>query len=180
MQFKAGALELVRKDGLKLVGLKRRFREDPEMRLAAVQQNLAVWEQLKDELGDDSAVVRVVVAQDGWALEDASERLRDSTLQYSKSQTLDDRRLADARRPREHGIVLLPPRQHLDESSYFGVPSYNGVQLAMLRPLDQLDGVQRQGVEGLGRIFHSSCFGRSLRRFSYRLYRCTSLGNALF
>ena len=65
MQFKAGALELVRKDGLKLFGLKRRFREDPEVRAAAAQQNWRVFEQLKDEFKDDEAVVRVAVAQNG-------------------------------------------------------------------------------------------------------------------
>ena len=40
MQFKAGALELVRKDGFKLFGLKRRFREDPEVRVAGWLQTL--------------------------------------------------------------------------------------------------------------------------------------------
>ena len=76
MQFKAGALELVRKNGFKLFGLKRRFREDPEVRVAAVQQNWRVFEQLKDEFGDDAAVVRVAVAQDRYALYDASYRLK--------------------------------------------------------------------------------------------------------
>ena len=39
-----------------------------------MQQNWRVLERLKDEFGDYGAVVRVAVAQGGWALEHASER----------------------------------------------------------------------------------------------------------
>ena len=76
MQFKAGALELVRKDGFKLFGLKRRFREDPEVRVAALQQNGWALEQLKDEFKDDATVVRVAAAQWDNAHNFASERLQ--------------------------------------------------------------------------------------------------------
>ena len=64
-----------------------------------------------------------------------------------QGQSLGDGRLAHARLADQHGVVLRPPGEHLDDAADFLVAADHGIELALPRPLDQVDAVSLQGLE---------------------------------
>ena len=68
-------------------------------------------------------------------------------LHDPQGQPFGDGRLADARLADQHGIVLRPPREHLDHAADFLVAADHRVELALPGPLDQVDAVFFEGLE---------------------------------
>src|ERR671917_556671 len=60
------------------------------------------------------------------------ERIRSLVVDDPLGKTLDDCRLADARLPYEHGIVLGPPGEDLDDDLDFFDPPDDGVEFPFL------------------------------------------------
>ncbi len=77
----------------------------------------------------------------------ALQALRHVAVGDAPGQPLDDGRLADARLTDEHGIVLGPAREHLDDPADLLVPADDGVDLAVPRPLREVLAVLLQRLE---------------------------------
>ena len=77
------------------------------------------------------------------------ERLRHVAIDDAQRQTLDDRRLADARLADQHRIVLGAPRQHLDGPANFLVAPDHRIELAGAGDRGDVAGIFLQRVETL-------------------------------
>ena len=64
-----------------------------------------------------------------------------------QGQPLGDGRLAHARLADQHGIVLRPPGEHLHDAADFLVAADHRIELALPRPIDQIDAVSLQRLE---------------------------------
>ena len=71
----------------------------------------------------------------------AAQALRHFVIDNTLRQTLDDRRLANARLADQHRIVLGATLQHLDHAADFLVPADHRIELGFFRPRGQVDGV---------------------------------------
>ena len=69
------------------------------------------------------------------------EAFRHFAVDDALCQAFDDRRLADARLADQHRIVLGAPLQHLDGAADLIVAADDRIELALLGPLGQIDGV---------------------------------------
>src|SRR4051794_23488573 len=75
------------------------------------------------------------------------EILRHVALDDSLRQSLDYRRLADARVANQHRVVLAPPRQDAHDAADLVIAPNHGIELAVARLLDEVDAVFRQRLE---------------------------------
>ena len=69
------------------------------------------------------------------------ESFRHVTADDALREPFDDRGLADAGLADEHGIVLRPPREHLDDAAHFLVAPDHRIELAAPRQLGQVAAV---------------------------------------
>ncbi len=79
------------------------------------------------------------------------QALRHVAVDDAQRQALDDRGLADARFPDQHGVVLGAAGEHLDGAADFLVAPNDGIELAVARGLREIAGVFLQRVVGVFR-----------------------------
>ena len=77
----------------------------------------------------------------------AAQVFRHVRLHDPQRQALGDRRLADARFADEHGIVFRAPREHLDHAADLGIAADHRIELALARPLHEVDAVFLEGLK---------------------------------
>ena len=82
----------------------------------------------------------------------ATQVLRHVRLHDPQGQPLGDRRLAHARLADEHGVVLGPPRQHLDHAADLGIAADHRIEFALGSPLREVDAVFLESLKLLLRI----------------------------
>ncbi len=71
----------------------------------------------------------------------AAQALRHFAIDDALRESFDDRRLADARLADQHRVVLGAPLQHLDRAADLVVAADDGIELALLRALGEVDRV---------------------------------------
>jgi len=74
--------------------------------------------------------------------------VRDVTVHDPLGQPLHHRGLPDAGLADEHRVVLRAPGEHLDDATDLGVAADDRVDLPLLRPLGEVDGVLLERLEG--------------------------------
>ena len=74
------------------------------------------------------------------------QALRHVAVDDAQRQPFDDGGFADARLADQHGVILGPPRQHLDGAANFLVTADHRIELAVSRGLGQVTGVFLQRI----------------------------------
>ena len=111
---------------------RRDLAQDRLEALLELAAELRAREQLADIEPDDARV---------------AHRLGAVAVHDADREALRDRRLADARLADQHGIVLRAPREHLHAAADLLVAADDGIDLPLLRLLDEVDAVLLQRLE---------------------------------
>src|SRR5262249_39830160 len=93
---------------------------------------------------------------------------RDLLVVDAERQTLDDRRLADARIAHEDGVVLAAPAEHVHRALELAGAPDERIDLAGRGPLDQVDGEAGEWIARRGGLLVVAVAARRLRLGSLR------------